>query len=849
MMQSRKGQLDLRGFALVLVALAWLAGILLDAWALFPPVALLGGSALCLLTAVFCWRNTRVRLISLAACLLLLGAWRYALASPVGDPTAIGAFIGTKKVELTGSITDEPKLTAHSRLYVVAVNAISLDNGTTWRNAHGLVEVQTPGSTLDDPYAAQYGDSVDLQGNLQQPYPTSGPNIFASMSFPRLAINQSGGNPVIAALYRLRIYLATIITRLLPQPMAALLIAIVLSLRTPALKPLIPMFNVTGTAHLIAPSGFKVTILAGLVRDRTQQLFKTRRKQFRPLLPAEKRRRNRGQRLATGLVIASIAGYTFLSGGSPAAFRAGIMGIVLALAPRFGRVYNVYNSLAFTALVMSAFDPFVLWDAGFQLSILGTAGIVLFSPLYMRPFHRFEAIRAVYFVVEIVMVTLAAETGTIPIFATTFQQISFISPFSYILTVPLLAALILLGLFMCIAGAIWLPLGMPLSWVLSPLLWYIVHTVPWCASLPGAYRTVPNLSAGIAWGYYALLLPVASLALRQWPIGHQKTGLLKTSQPLLSKRAWRVAQFGVALLIVLATGVTTAAARSNTGAQLAITFLDVGPPVQGQGTNVDPAKILPEGEAILIQTPDGKTALIDGGLDATSLGAELDARLPFWQHTLDMVLLTSPRQDDLTGLTDIVSRYQVGEAVDAGMLHPTSGYALYRRTISERNIPYIQVRQGATVTLGTQLALQVFWPKSPLHKGSTENQDNGLIVRLLAPGLRMLLLDSAALSKYALTGLLATIDPGNLAADVVQITGEAGKSFPTELPAVLQAIHPSLLIISPAALSPKLRKAGTSSVLTALQSISGSWQVVQTAQTGTMQVSSNGQNWTMQSDA
>jgi beta-lactamase superfamily II metal-dependent hydrolase len=288
----------------------------------------------------------------------------------------------------------------------------------------------------------------------------------------------------------------------------------------------------------------------------------------------------------------------------------------------------------------------------------------------------------------------------------------------------------------------------------------------------------------------------------------------------------------------MATGATTVAAHTSTNSQLTITFLNVGPATQPV-----------QGEAILIQTPDGKTALIDGGLDAASLGSELDSRLPFWQHTLDMVLLTSPRQDDLTGLIDIVSRYQVGEAVDAGMLHPTTNYALYRRTISERNIPYIQVRQGATITLGTQLAIQVFWPQSPLHKGSAENEDNGLIVRLLAPGLRMLLLDSAALSKYALAGLLATIGPGYLAADVVQITGDAGKSFPTALPAVLQAIHPSLLIISPAALSPKLRKAGASSVLTSLQSISGSWQIAQTAQTGTMQITSNGRSWTVQSDA
>jgi competence protein ComEC len=230
MINSKKSRLELRGFALVLVALAWLAGILLDAWALLPPLALLIGAALCLLITIIFWRSSQVRLISLVACLLLLGAWRYALVSPVGDHSAVSAFIGARKLELTGSVTDEPKLEAHSRLLIISVDTISLDNGTTWQNVHGLVDVQMPGNALDDPYGAQYGDSVELLGNLQPPSPTSGPNIFASMIFPRLTINHSGGNPVIAVLYRLRIFLATVITRLLPQPMAALLIAIVLSL-------------------------------------------------------------------------------------------------------------------------------------------------------------------------------------------------------------------------------------------------------------------------------------------------------------------------------------------------------------------------------------------------------------------------------------------------------------------------------------------------------------------------------------------------------------------------------------------------------------------------------------------
>jgi len=57
-----------------------------------------------------------------------------------------------------------------------------------------------------------------------------------------------------------------------------------------------------------------------------------------------------------------------------------------------------------------------------------------------------------------------------------------------------------------------------------------------------------------------------------------------------------------------------------------------------------------------------------------------------------------------------------------------------------RNLRYVEIRQGATIAVGSQVALQVFWPRSSLHKGGNEEVDNGLMVRLITPGLRLLFL-------------------------------------------------------------------------------------------------------------
>lgn len=831
---SKKEAINLHGLILVVVTVAWLAGILLGCWAhVSAPVSLVG-AAIALIGVIVLWCSDRGILLALIVLWFMLGAWRYAIVNPNGDPQAISAFIGPTKLEVRGSIADEPKLEARSRLLIVAVNGVSTDNGSSWQDAHGRIDVTIPGSVIDNPYGPNYGDDVELRGKLDLPPAHSTPDIFASMTFPALTVNASGGNPIIAALFQLRTKFAIIIEQSLPPPLAALLIAILLSLRTPALtSQMSAAFSETGTVHLITPSGFKVTLLAGLVLASTRWLYERHDKQGK-LLPAQKHRDWR-RWLATTLVVLTIIVYVFLSGASPAAIRAGIMGILLTIAPRLGRIYNVYTALALAAFLMSMVDPFVLWDVGFQLSFLGTLGIAMFTPFFLRRFWVLERFPFGHVVAEIMAVTLAAETATWPIVALNFFLISFIAFLANPLSVPLLGVLIVLGILVCAGGLIFTQIGMLFGWIAQPALWFLSTIIPWLAHLPGAYLPVNNtISVVAAWVYYGLLGLVVIILFRRWPQMMQED-VGRKATPVFSRLTWSILQVGAALIIVLATIVSIRAAPQNDA--LTITFLNVAP--TGQPF---------QGESILIHTPDGKTVLIDGGPDANSLSQELSNYLSFGQYSFDAVILTTPRQDHLVGLQDIVTRYQVGEVIDAGMLHPTTSYALWRRTISDRGFTYIQARQHSTITIGSQLLLQVLWPPSPLHKSSDEELDNALVMRLVTPGFRMLLLGAAALSKYALNEIVSTLDPSSLQANVVQVVGEVGKAFPEPLSSILQLAHPSWLVITPAMLSAKLRKAKQSPVIRPTPFAGASWQVVQTAQmapTKTVEISSNASGWNL----
>jgi len=434
--------------------------------------ALLIGAAIALACVILFWHESKWMLVSLIILWLFLGAWRYVIASPVGDAQAISVFTKIGKVEIRGTIADDPKILDRSRLLLVAVNAISINNDSSWQDAHGQIEVQMRGAPLDNPYGPNYGDSVEMQGKVQPPFSHHSPEVLASMTFPRLNVIGSVGNPIIATLFHLRLSLASIITQSLPQPMAALLIAILLSLQTPAMQPLMQAFKSTGTAHLIVPSGFKVTILAGIVAGSTRWIYKRRDKQLKPLLPAQKREGYWRQWLVTSIVILCIIAYSVLSGAGPAAQRACIMGIILAIAPRFGRAYNIYTAMALAVLIMCIFEPFELWNTGFQLSTIGTLGIVVLTPLIQRLFHPIDRLPFAYFITEVVAITLAAEIATLPIFAFTFNQISLIAVLANALTVPLLSTLISLGLLMCGTGVFFLPLGILCGRIIWPLLWY-----------------------------------------------------------------------------------------------------------------------------------------------------------------------------------------------------------------------------------------------------------------------------------------------------------------------------------------------------------------------------------------
>ncbi len=775
-----------RGYALIAASIAWTVGIVLaqtspltaiDAWVWAAAAA--GCAAVGL--ALWVWRRRpaagsarAARAFEASLVLAVLGLWvalgaaRAAWTNTGNGTQLLAALAHGQTVHIQGDVAAEPIIESTGRLLVIDVSSISSDGGATWAASSGHVEVHISGP--DDWFAPAYGDTLQLTGKLQPATRGAPAGVVARLASARAQITaRGGGNPLLAWLFDLRVRLAQALQRVLPEPEAALLIGILLGLKTPVLRARLQLFTNTGTIHLVVPAGLKVSLLSDIAR--------------RALSPF-------GRWPATTASMLAVAAYAALGGGGPAALRAAIMGALLALAPALGRRYDVYSALALAVVVMTGVEPLLVFDVGFQLTTLATLGIPLLAPTLQtwlrRPIARVPGATLFEPVVELVAVTLAAQIATLPVLMLTFGVVSFVAPLANLLTVPLLAPLLVLGVALALGALAAPPVALALAVVTWPLLWLVDQAIALCAGLPGAALAVPATPMWVALAYYGALLIVIGWA---WWLAARRTrvrvaaGLPPQPMPPASAHphrpaAMRVALAGLCALVVV--GLCGAAAPVVASSTARVDFLNVGA----------------GGEATLLRLADGTSVLIDGGPAGPPLEEALAARLPLWQRSLDLTVLTDPGAGAMTGLEDAITHFTVGRAADGGMLHPTTLYLTWRDALTRSHVPHTIVRQDDVIHLSDTTTLRVLSPPQGLFLGGggATTHSNDLILRLETPGLRVLMLGSA--DNYALDALALAGEP--LAADVVEVAlpPQTGIDLGGPLGHILLAAHPRLVVVA-----------------------------------------------------
>jgi len=395
--------------------------------------------------------------------------------------SSLEPFYGQEAI-LEGIVQMPPDIRSDKQYLTVAVNKI---NGAALPHP-GLLR-----ATLRRFPKWSYGTSIELKGQIKEP-PTfddfdyknylSRFGVSAVMYYPASENTETTAkNPLLNALYSLRLHFEDMVNKLLPEPQASLLAGLLLGARRGIASDLMEDFNRTGVTHIIALSGFNITIIAGFV----SQLFKKNSRQFAFWL--------------TGLAIIS---FVLLTGAAASVVRAAIMGILVLVAGRLGRQSDITNALIVSGLGMLWFNPLVLrFDVGFQLSFLATIGLIYLSPYFSQALKFLPWILR-----EHLATTLAALTFATPALIYHFGRLSLVAPLANVLILPLVPWAMLAGFAATLSAFIFFKLGLFLSFYGWIIFTYIIKVVQNLSPLPLAALDLKLSSPFLIGGVYLVLI-------------------------------------------------------------------------------------------------------------------------------------------------------------------------------------------------------------------------------------------------------------------------------------------------------------------------------------------------------
>jgi len=234
----------------------------------------------------------------------------------------------------------------------------------------------------------------------------------------------------------------------------------------------------------------------------------------------------------------------------------------------------------------------------------------------------------------------------------------------------------------------------------------------------------------------------------------------------------RFRRFWVATIFLTAGTLIFLWTSNSAPSRLEVDFLDVG-----------------QGDSILIKAPAGEKILIDGGPDNKVL-EELGAHLSWRDKTFDLVILTHPHADHLTGLIEVLKRYQVKKIMLTGVAYDDQTYRHFLDLARQQKIPEIIVSGPKSLDLGDNCYLKILYPFSSLENTQVKKLNNSSIVSQLIYGRNKFLFMGDTEVENEKKLLAANID---LKSDVLKVGHHGSATASSE--EFLQKVSPQLAVI------------------------------------------------------
>jgi competence protein ComEC len=431
-------------------------------------------------------------------CFMAAGYWVTELRTPHLQPDHF-TNLQAKPAYYTGIVNDYVIQKPGYQRTVLKVDNV-LVNGE-WRAASGQVQVTVPHDTPAD-YAFTYGDKLLIKGS---PLPVQGPlnpNQFDYKEYLRQKgiyhrqnlqaeqfahIGNTPPNYLLFVSIKLRRYFEEVIKQNVPAKREhGIATALILGVKDDLDNAIRDSYAATGTMHVLAVSGMHVGLIFGIF-----------------LLLFKSMNLNKSHRLIFVLLVLGLLWlYAFLTGLSPSVLRAVVMFSLVMLAIVLSRRHNIYNTLAITAFILLFYDPYLLFDVGFQLSFLAVLGIVAIQPgiyslLDVKPWLPDK-------IWELFSIAVAAQLITLPLGIYYFHQFPVYFWLANIVVVPLSTLVLYAGL--AALSFSWVPLLSELLFAIHfGLIWAMNEFNLLLTNLPNALINGLDITALQSWMLYAIL--------------------------------------------------------------------------------------------------------------------------------------------------------------------------------------------------------------------------------------------------------------------------------------------------------------------------------------------------------
>lgn len=345
------------------------------------------------------------------------------------------------------------------------------------------------------PYPSfDYGDVINFEGTIKNPNLASSTNyadylaksgIFGTSDYPKAElIAENRGSKIKSALFKFKEKIVSGFQKVLPPEQSAFVAGLTIGERAEFSKDFKEAMSKSGTTHLVALSGYNISIIVLAVSGLFIS-FLNRRPTFI-------------------LTILVIIGFVLMTGAEASVVRAAIMGFIALLAQQISRTHSIRNAVVLTAFLMVLINPRILrFDVGFQLSFMALLGLVCLSPA-IKKFFRFKEDEGFMSWRSNLSQTISAQLAVAPILILNFGQFSLVSLLANVLILGVIPLTMCLGFILAGIGFISYYFSLVFGWFVNLFLSYEIFIIKLFGKL--SVFKIDSLSMPLVIIYYLFLV-------------------------------------------------------------------------------------------------------------------------------------------------------------------------------------------------------------------------------------------------------------------------------------------------------------------------------------------------------